>query len=246
MAYQIIAAVVFGLLVGLDRHIANKPMALARHIVIALFGLFFGAVCQAIVLGAGGELAFAGEGLAGFGLFVLVVREFDGDEEDQFKARPLQRIATRLLDLAPALALGLASAYSAWTVALAFLAAKVAFNGWRLARGPQLSGRRALDPGGETRADDFFGPAPSGGGVEWLGGEPPASFAAALRGAAAGSNPAYARMFPEHRQTEAAHSVARMRDARSAATPRPIDLGGEKAEHNRNRTKARDPAHGRP
>jgi hypothetical protein len=251
LAFKIIAAIVFGMLIGLDRHIADRPMALAKNIAISGFGLYFGSVCQGFVMSAGGEMAFAGEGLAGFGLFALIYHELGDGARDAAPDMPLWRAMARLNDTAPAFALGIASAFSAWTIALAFLSAKVAFNCWRLARGPQLSGRRRAPvppgPGVDGDFESFIEPnPPRGGGVEWLAGRPPASFAAALRGAVGDAIPAYARMFPEHRQKEAAHSAARMLDARSAATSRPIEPGGEKAEHSRSRTKARDPARGRP
>ncbi len=253
MAFKIIAAIVFGILIGLDRHIAGKPMALAKNIGISLFGLFFGAVCLGFDLQAAGEMAFAGEGLAGFGLFALIYHELGDSAQDDLSAEaPLWRAAARLLDPAPAFALGLACALSAWTVALAGLAVKVVFNSWRLARSHLASPRRDLDldfdpsgPGAECDLAAFCDPAlsSSGAGVEWLAGQPPASFAATL---AAEPIAAHARMSREHRQTEAAHNGARTLDARSAATPRPIDFGCEIAERCKNRIGARDQAHGRP
>ncbi len=56
MAFKIIAAILFGALVGLDRHIAGKPVALAQNILVSLFGLFIGDVWLAIHTRSGGSL----------------------------------------------------------------------------------------------------------------------------------------------------------------------------------------------
>lgn len=237
MAVKIIAAILFGALVGLDRHIAGKPVALAQNILVSLFGLFVGDVWLALYSRSGGGLEVVGEVLAGFGLFALIFRELiDAQATDAVEDKPEWEVAVaRVLNPAPAFALGVACAFSAWTSALVFLTLKVAVHAWRMARTPGSSKENAeAPPRPGARADTAATRrASNGAGVEWLGGDPPPTFAEALRAAEAEPIRRTARRFPEHRQTAAAHNAAGFLDARSAATPRPIGHGSEKAEQHK-------------
>ncbi len=235
MAFKIIAAVVFGALIGLDRHIAGKPVAPMQNILVSLFGLFVGGVWRAFYSHSGSGIEFAGEVLAGFGLFALVFRELiDAQATDATTEKPEWEFAVvRFLDPAPAFALGVACAFSAWTSALVFLALKVAVHAWRMARPAIFSWRNSHAapprPGASADATNSRR-ALNAAGVEWLAGDPPPAFAEVLRSAEAEPIRRTAKNFPEHRQTTAAHNAAGFLDARSAATPRPIGRGNERVE----------------
>ncbi len=172
--------------------------------------------------------------MAGLGLFALVFRELiDAQMTDATEEKPKWEAAVvRVLNPAPAFALGVACAFLAWTSALVFLSLKVAVHAWRMARTYRSSREGAgapPRPGAEADATASRRAA-SGAGIEWLAGDPPTSFAEALRAAEAEPIRTTARRFPEHRQTAAAQNAAGLPDARSAATLRPIGHGNEKAE----------------
>ena len=266
VALNLIAAVLLGALVGLDRRIAGKDGPLPLNVMTALFGFAAGSFLAGADMGGLVLDSSWGEALAAISLFAFGVgaRGDRGkpDESvisiDSLGAEAVWRPVSDLrrdeessemdaFHLVQALALGVACSFAAWTYVFCFILLMVVGHVWRTA----LTGapRVALQQRPRSQeSQQALARSARVSLVDWFDGQPPPAFVAALTEASREPEtiqPRAATTPPEHRQTAAGHSAPKPLDARSAANTRPIRRGGGTVVQYRSRTEARGPGPGR-
>jgi hypothetical protein len=250
VALNMLAAVLFGALVGLDRRLSGRQRALTFAIAAALAGLAFGrfwasfapadwyvdsiwveisAACCVFALGFGVDDRAPWEDL-----------ESAGGALDEDDSRDLYR-----LRLFQAAAFGFANSVNAWAYALAFLVFMAAGHllEWALSRALKLDGDEKVLP--SRRDQQEIAGASAAATAEWIE-DAPRSFIAALNAAyrdELAPRPGSSSQAP--RQIRVVHNSAKPLDARSAANTRSIAPASGKAARHKSPTEARDPARGR-
>lgn len=240
MALNLLVALLFGLLIGLDCRIVGRRGDLVFNIGAALGGFTLGFIWSHLPTrdwsfdSAWVEISAA---CCAFALNFAVPGEepepgeaADDDSADHVYFSRLSQSA----------ALGLASFFCAWIFMVAFLALMTAGYVWRAA-----FPRRAL-AGDEDSSLAASTAAPGRARVEWRAGEPPRSFIAAL-------NADYVResalragsTSPESRQIRAVRNAAKPLDARSAANTRSTARANGTRGQRKIPIEARDPGLGR-
>jgi hypothetical protein len=251
VALNMLAAVLFGALVGLDRRFSGHQRALTFAIAAALAGLAFGrlwaafapadwyvdsiwveisAACCIFALGFGVDDRVPWENADSLAAGAL-------DEDD---SRDLYR-----LRLFQAAAFGFANSINAWVYALSFLMFMAAAHllEWALTRALELGGDEKTLP--SRRDQPEMAAARAAAPPEWLE-DAPRSFIAALNAAYRDElAPAQGSSSPAPRQIRVVRNSAKPLDARSAANTRSIAPANGKAARHKTPTEARDPARGR-
>ena len=255
LALEILAAMLFGALIGLDRRILGRGGGLAENIGAALIGLALGYV---YLMAAGDSEGFGLswlEPVAAIGLFGLgFVGE--GARESADPERALDDGDGAVAHLLQAFGLGVACSLGAWTYALVFVILMVVAYVWRTS----LYGDVVAQEKAEQAAATFKAPrprlveapvvaslaavqeiGPKKVELEWFGSSPPPHFAEALLRAAREPDfmPARGTNSRGLPRTKVAHNAARPLDARSAANPQPIVRGRETAEPQKSRIEER-------
>jgi hypothetical protein len=246
VALNMLAAVLFGALVGLDRRLSGHQRALTFAIAFALAGLALGRLWAAFAPAdwsvdsiwveiSGACCVFA----LGFGVDDRVPWEDleSSGSLDEDDSRDLYR-----LRLFQAAAFGFANSVNAWAYALAFLMFMAAGHllEWALTRALKLGGDEKPHVTGQEIAG-----ASAATTAEWLD-DAPHSFIAALNAVYRDElAPRPGSSSPAPRQIRVVHNSAKPLDARSAANTRSIAPANGKAARHKIPTEARDPARGR-
>jgi len=243
VALTLFAAVLFGMLAGLDARFEGRRLAPAFCIAAAAAGWLTGLLWSAF---APEDWSFSSPWVELSAACCVFALAFGGDERadfDNFSAQEGRRDAYWLRSF-QALAFGIAIAVGAWAYCLAFLAfmlAGHALEAW-------LTCLLRIDGAGEAAAPQSAR-VPAGqadaGAPEWLE-TAPRSFIAALNAAyrhELAETPGSSFRAPRH--IRVAHNAAKPLDARSAASTRSIARGNGTAGPRKIPTEARDRAPGR-
>jgi hypothetical protein len=239
VALKLLAAVLFGVLVGLDRSSGARKRALLLSLAAALSGFLLGLAW----------VGFAPEDWALNSIWVelsaaccVYALGFGGDEPSLWDEE--DRRAAFALGLAQSVAFAFANAVGAWAYALGYLLLVAGGHLLDYWISCALEPDESLEPrsaGAATLFDRVAKPARP----DWLD-EAPRSFIAALNAACrAEPAPIPDSSSPAHRQIRVVHNVAKPLDARSAANTRPIGRAHGKEGRHKSPKEARDPAHGR-
>jgi hypothetical protein len=246
MALNLLVALFLGVLVGLDRHFAGRRGVFAFKVVAALFGFTLGLIWNRF---APVDWSFDSVWVEISAASCAIAWGLGGEDADGTPDDENDGLAD-VLGMGQAATLGLASCFGAWTYAFVFVMLKVVGYFWRAALDGGSLGTE--DAESSSCADELdsdmseSAPGPRASRLQWLAGEPPQSFIAAL-------NAPYERepaprpsaMSPEPRQIRVVRNSAKPLDARSAANMRSIARANGTTGRHRIRTEARDPELGR-